>query len=512
MNSLHLVLGDQLSEVISSLEGYNSEQGVILMCEVLEEVTYVKHHKKKIAFIFSAMRHFAEELKQRGYKIAYTKIEDPNNAGTFKGEVERLLENHNINKIIVTHPGEYRLLNDIKNWEAYFGMPVEIRPDTRFLCSTEEFANWVEGRKNLRMEHFYRSMRKKYSILLEDNKPVGGQWNYDAENRKPPKNRLQIPLPYIRPVDAITQTVLEIVAEKFGDHFGDLQPFYFAVTRDHALDALQNFIEQRLHYFGDYQDAMIEDEPWMYHSHLSFYLNNGLLLPLECVRAAEESYIKGLAPLNAVEGFIRQVIGWREYIRGIYWLKMPEYQEQNFLNAHRQLPDFYWTKNTKMNCVQQCISETEKNSYSHHIQRLMITGNLALLLGVNPKYVSEWFLSVYADAYEWVELPNVLGMASFADGGYLASKPYAAGGSYINKMSNYCGNCSYKVSQKNGHDACPFNFLYWDFFDRNRDALKSNYRIGMIYSTFDKMPEGKKQAIRNDSKRFYKDIDSGKIV
>jgi deoxyribodipyrimidine photolyase-related protein len=512
MRSLRLILGDQLSESISSLKEYNSESDTILICEVYDEATYVKHHKKKIAFLFSAMRHFAESLKQKGYEVEYKTLNDPDNAGSLKGEVERLFQISKFDRIIVTHPGEHRVLEDIRGWEGGFGIPVEIREDDRFLCSPYEFSTWAKDRKQLRMEYFYREMRRKYDILMQGNDPIGGHWNYDAENRKPPKVGLDIPSHYVGELDEITQDVLSLVAERFNDHFGDLEPFYFAVTRDEALQVLDQFIEQRLSHFGDYQDAMIQGEPWMYHSHISFYLNCGLLLPLECLQAAERAYHQGKVPLNAVEGFIRQIIGWREYVRGIYWLKMPEYVSENFLQANRQLPDFYWTASTKMNCLRQCISETKQNAYAHHIQRLMILGNFALLAGIDPKYVNEWFLIVYADAYEWVELPNVSGMILFADGGYLASKPYAAGGSYINKMSDYCMSCSYKVTKKNGPDACPFNYLYWDFLDRNRGKLQSNHRIGMMYKTFERMGAEKQKAIRDDSDTFFRKLDNGVIV
>ena len=342
---------------------------------------------------------------------------------------------------------------------------------------------------------------------MQDNNPIGGQWNYDTENRKPPKDGLKIPLPYIGKIDDITQEVMSLVSQRFEDHFGDLEPFYFAVTRADALQVLDQFIEQRLNHFGDYQDAMIQGEAWMYHSHISFYLNCGLLLPLECIHAAEEAYKNGTAPINSVEGFIRQIIGWREYVRGIYWLKMPKYSDENFLDAKRSLPDFYWTGNTKMNCLSQTILETKQNSYAHHIQRLMVLGNFALLAGINPKEVNEWFLIVYADAYEWVELPNVSGMILFADGGYLASKPYAAGGSYINKMSNYCKNCSYKVTKKNGIDACPFNYLYWNFLDHNRVKLAGNQRISMMYKIFDRMDTEKQATIREDSEIFLVSLE-----
>jgi deoxyribodipyrimidine photolyase-related protein len=341
---------------------------------------------------------------------------------------------------------------------------------------------------------------------MDGEEPIGGQWNYDDENRKSPEKGLSIPKPYCNDIDGITRAVIDLVAKRFPDHFGALDPFYFAVTRDQALQVLKIFIDQRLNHFGDYQDAMIEGEPWMYHSHISFYLNCGLLLPLECVKAAEEAYKLGKVPLNAVEGFIRQIIGWREYVRGIYFLKMPEYAKANFFEATRDLPDFYWTANTRMNCLRQCVIETESNAYAHHIQRLMVLGNFALLAGIDPAQVNEWFLTVYADAYEWVELPNVSGMILFADGGYLASKPYAAGGGYINKMSDYCKNCTYKVTKKNGHDACPFNYLYWDFLVRNRDKLRSNHRIGMMYKTYDLMSDDKKKDIREDSVKLFNDI------
>lgn len=512
MTILRLILGDQLSPTLSSLEGCDKIKDIIFMCEVWEEMTYVKHHKKKIAFLFSAMRHFAQELQDRGYRVEYTKLDDTCNAGSLKGDVGRILKHNNIDRIVVTYPSEYRILADIQSWENEFGIPVEIRSDNRFLCAPEEFKIWAKDRKQLRMEYFYREMRNKYGILVDGAEPFGGQWNYDSENRKPPKDGLKIPKPFNNAIDDITRDVIKLVAERFSDHFGDLEPFYFAVTRHQALQALDLFIEQRLSNFGDYQDAMIEGEPWMYHSHISFYLNCGLLLPLECSQAAEIAYHQGKAPLNAVEGFIRQIIGWREYVRGIYWLKMPEYANENFFDAKRCLPDFYWTANTKMNCLRQCILETKQNAYAHHIQRLMVLGNFALIAGIDPKHVNEWFLIVYADAYEWVELPNVSGMILFADGGYLASKPYAAGGNYINKMSDYCKNCSYTVTKKNGPDACPFNYLYWDFLARNRENLQSNHRIGMMYKTYDRMDEDKKQAVRNDSVKFFKQIENGEFV
>lgn len=505
--TLRVILGDQLSRSISSLQGADVAHDVILMVEVWDEATYVKHHKKKIALIFSAMRHFAQALQDEGFTVAYTLLNDPANTGSFTGEVARAVECYGIEHIVVTYPGEHRVLQAIETWQTVTKQTVELREDERFLCSREAFAAWANHRTQLRMEYFYRQMRQDLGILMDGTQPLGGQWNFDAENRKPPKPDLILPQPYTQEPDALTREVLALVEARFADHFGDLHPFPFAVTRSQALPVLRHFIEERLAQFGDYQDAMLEGEAWMFHSHISFYLNLGLLLPLECVQQAQQAYWDGIAPLNAVEGFIRQIVGWREYVRGIYWLNMPQYADHNFFNATRTLPSLYWGAPTNMNCLRQCVQETKANAYAHHIQRLMVLGNFALLAGVDPKQVNEWFLIVYADAFEWVELPNVTGMILFADGGYLASKPYAAGGAYINKMSNYCQNCHYKVSKKNGDQACPFNYLYWDFLSRNRKKLAGNHRLAMMYKTLDRMSPEKKQAITDDSRRFLDALD-----
>ncbi len=505
--TLRLVLGDQLSHDISSLQDANAQNDIILMCEVWDEATYVKHHKKKIAFLFSAMRHFAQELKEKSFAVIYTKLNDDDNTQSFKGEVKRVIEKHNIDKIIVTFPGEYRVWNDMMSWSDDFNCPVEIREDDRFLCSPEEFMEWAQDRKTYRMEYFYREMRKKHNILMDEGKPVGGEWNYDSENRKPPKEGLEVPAPYTAQIDDITQDCIDLVAERFDDHFGDLEPFYFAVTRDQALYALNKFIDERLNNFGTYQDAMVQNEPWMYHSHISFYMNCGLLSPIECIEKAQKAFYDNQAPLNAVEGFIRQILGWREYVRGIYWMKMPDYESENFLDAKRKLPEFFWSGNTQMNCLRQCITETKENAYAHHIQRLMITGNFSLIAGLSPEEVNEWYLIVYADAYQWVELPNVTGMILFADGGLLASKPYSASGAYINRMSDYCKSCKYSVTKKNGEKACPFNYLYWNFLIENKDKLEKNPRLGMPYNTLKKIDDEKLQAIKDDSKRFFKNIE-----
>jgi len=505
--ALRLVLGDQLSEGLSSLSDLELQADVVLMAEVIEEVTYVKHHKRKVAFLFSAMRHFAEALRARGVTVDYVRLDDPENSGSFSGEVARAASRHQVDRLVVTEPGEHRVLQAMRDWQSELGIPVEIRGDDRFLCPPEIFADWAEGRKQLRMDFFYREMRRRHDVLMENGEPVGGKWNYDADNREPPDLSLVVPKPLNFPTDQITSDVLALVEERCADHFGDLADFGFAVTRAQALEVLDHFIAERLPLFGTYQDAMIEDEPWMYHSHIGFYLNAGLILPIEAVRAAEAAWATGHAPLNAVEGFIRQILGWREFIRGIYWLKMPDYASMNFLEASRDLPSFYWTGATEMNCMRQSIDQTRRYAYAHHIQRLMVLGNFALLAGLDPRQVNEWYLVVYADAYEWVELPNVSGMVLFADGGYLASKPYAAGGAYISRMSNYCANCSYRVAKKTGEGACPFNYLYWDFLIRNRERLGGNARLGMMYKSLDRMAPDRVETIRGDAAGFLATLD-----
>lgn len=505
---LVLILGDQLSENISSLHDFDKNHDIILMCEVWDEATYVPHHKKKIAFLFSAMRHFAARLISKGFNVRYVKLDDEENSGSFSGEVHHAIQIYKPDQLVVTFPGEFRVLEGINQWSQLYRLPVDIREDSRFLCSPDEFRQWAESRKSLRMEFFYREMRVKYDILMKDKNPVGGEWNYDSENRKfPAAESLFIPRPHITKPDEITLEVITLVENRFASHFGDLYPFYFAVTREDALHVLDKFILERLKNFGDYQDAMVEGQPWMYHSHISFYINCGLLGPLETIRRAEQAYSEGIAPLNAVEGFIRQIIGWREYVRGVYWLKMPEYADQNFFEANRKLPALFWGAPTKMNCLKQCVAETKENAYAHHIQRLMVLGNFALIAGLDPKEVNEWYLLVYADAYEWVELPNVTGMILFADGGYLGSKPYASTGAYINKMSDYCDGCSYSVTTKTGEKACPFNYLYWDFMIRNERKLKGNPRLGFTYKNLLAMSVQQKKMITSDAEVFLSNID-----
>lgn len=507
MGTLRLVLGDQLSPEISSLKDADKSADVILLAEVREEATYVRHHKKKIAFLFAAMRHFAEELTASGYRVRYIRLDDPGNQGSLRAEAARALEEvPGLNKLVATKPGEWRLLQDMEQWAALLPVPVELRDDTRFIVSPAEFNAWASGRKQLRMEYFYREVRRKTGLLMDGDQPEGGQWNYDTENRKRLPRSMATPPRFLPEADALTRKVMALVAERFPDHFGDLEPWVFATTRAGAEQARDHFLSEILPGFGDWQDAMARGEPWMWHSLLSVYLNSGLLDPLDVCRRAEAEWKAGRAPLNAVEGFIRQIIGWREYVRGIYWLKMPGYAEMNALDAHHPLPEFYWTGETRMRCMAEAIGQTKRYAYAHHIQRLMITGNFALLAGLSPAQVNEWYLLVYADAYEWVELPNTHGMALHADGGLMASKPYAASGNYISKMSDYCEGCSYDVKRRTGEKACPFNFLYWDFVDRHEARFRNNPRMAVICKSLNRMSVSERAEIRAEAAGFLREI------
>jgi deoxyribodipyrimidine photolyase-related protein len=506
MRALRFILGDQLSHGIASLRGLDPDRDVVLMVEVQDEATYVRHHKQKIAFLFSAMRHFAAELRERGITVDYVRLDARGNTQSFTGELARAVKRHAPDRVVVTEPGEWRVWQMMQDWSDRLDLPVDIRDDDRFLCSRAEFDAWANGRKALRMEFFYRDMRRKTGMLMRGTEPEGGRWNFDPENRKPLPAKARPPDRLGFTPDAITRAVLELVGERFGDHFGALQPFRWAVTRAQALAALTHFITDCLPVFGDYQDAMRSGEDFLYHGLISPYLNCGLLHPREVCDAAIAAYEAGAAPLNAVEGFVRQILGWREFVRGIYWREMPGYARSNHLRAHRRLPRFYWTGETDMNCLAECIRSTREHAYAHHIQRLMVLGNFALLAGIAPREIEEWFLIVYADAYEWVELPNVHGMAMHADGGILGSKPYAASGAYINRQSDYCARCGYSPTAKEGETACPFNSLYWNFLIENEEALSRNPRLAMPYRTLRRMDPGKRAQIVTDSGRFLEGL------
>jgi deoxyribodipyrimidine photolyase-related protein len=500
--ALRVVLGDQLTPGLSALEGLDPAQDRVLMMEVMAECTYVPHHPQKIILILSAMRHFARALEARGVAVDYIRLDDPANTQSFAGEVARAVARHRPQRIIATYPGEWRVLQDMEAWEKALGLPVEIRSDDRFICDLPRFRAWAKGRKQYRMEFFYREMRRETGLLMEGDEPAGGAWNYDAENRASLPAGVTLPAaPRFAP-DEITREVIALVSTHFGTHFGAAEGFAWPVTARDAEAALAAFIRDRLPRFGDYQDAMAAGQPFLFHSLISTSLNIGLLDPLAICRAAEQAWRDGKAPLNAVEGFIRQIIGWREYVRGLYWLLMPGYAEGNALSAKRPLPAFYWGAETSMRCMSQAVGQTRDHAYAHHIQRLMITGNFALIAGLDPAEVNRWYLAVYADAFDWVELPNTQGMALYADGGVMASKPYAASAAYINRMGDYCRGCAHDAKDAVGPRACPFNFLYWDFIARHAEDFARNPRMAMPVMGLRKLKPEKLAAMRAKAQAF----------
>ncbi len=505
---LVLVLGDQLSQSLTALQKTDKGSDVVVMAEVADEASYVPHHPKKIAFTFAAMRKFAARLRDDGWTVAYTRLDDPENTGSITGELLRRVQEFDAVGVVYTEPGEWRLIN------ALGEMPIKTHslPDRRFIASHDDFDTWAEGRKQLRMEYFYREMRRKTGLLMDGDKPEGGKWNYDHDNRKPAPDEVHFSGPMQFAPDEITQDVLDLVAERFGDNFGDLEPFWFATDTGQARQHLAHWLKGGLPRFGDFQDAMLNDNRFLYHAVVGLYINAGLLDPLEVCHAVEDAYRAGDVPLNAAEGFIRQIIGWREYVRGIYFREGPDYVTRNALGATRDLPPVYWGGETKMNCMAKAVSQTKAEAYAHHIQRLMVTGNFALLAGIDPAQVHEWYLAVYADAYEWVEAPNTIGMSQFADDGIIASKPYISSGNYIHKMSDHCGSCRYRVQDKTGEKACPFNLLYWHFLDRHRDRFSGNPRMGNMYRVWDRMDEARRETVLSEADDFLKRLEAGEPV
>ncbi len=504
---LILVLGDQLAVNVAALRAARPGD-VVVMAEVMAEGSYVPHHPQKIALILSAMRHFAEDLIGQGAKVAYSRLDDPANSQSIPGELIRRAAEFGAKEVITTAPGDWRL----RQLLAECPIPVTQLPDDRFLCSEAEFAGWAEGRKQFRMEWFYREMRRKTGLMMEGDKPAGGQWNFDHDNRKPAKADLFRPRPPRFAPDAVTDEVLALVEARFPAHFGAVRPFGWGVTRADALVALDHFATHALPTFGDEQDAMLAGDPTLSHALISPYLNIGLLSPLEICQRVEAEWCAGRAPINAAEGFIRQIIGWREFIRGIWSLEGPGYLTRNALGHDRPLPPLYWGGKTRMNCLSHAVGQTRDLAYAHHIQRLMVTGNFALLAGVDPAAVHEWYLAVYADAFEWVEAPNTLGMSQFADGGVVGSKPYVSSGAYIDRMSDYCGGCHYKVKEKTGDKACPFNLLYWHFLTRHRARFETNPRMAQMYRTWDKMEPGHKDRVLGNAEGFLARLDAGDVV
>lgn len=497
LRNLVVVLGDQLDPDSLALQDFNPRTDRVWMAEVSEEATHVWSHKARIAMFLSAMRHFRQELESAGRPTTYHRL-GQHTHGSLSQALSADIVKLQPKCIVMLQAGDYRVQHEIEAVARRQQVLLDIRPDTHFLCSLEEFNSWAGARKQLRLESFYREMRKRTGILMRGDKPLGGQWNYDKENRHRFDRQgpgLLPPWPAYAP-DAITSHVIKDVTKHFPKHPGSLVHFDWPVTRADAQHALQDFIEHRLAAFGPYQDALWTDEPFLYHSGLSAALNLKLLKPREVIDAALDALRRKQAPINSVEGFVRQILGWREYIRGIYWREMPDYLESNALDANEPLPSFYWTGDTDMECLRLSIGQTLDYGYAHHIQRLMITGLYALLLGVQPRQVHEWYLAIYVDAVEWVEAPNTLGMSQYADGGLLASKPYVATGKYIKRMSNYCNHCCYNPDKATGDDACPFTTLYWDFLQRHEARFAKHPRTALQWRNLERLSKDDKKAIR----------------
>ena len=496
---LILVLGDQLDLKSAALNDFNPDVDIVWMAEVSDESTKVWTSKPRIAVFIAAMRHFRDALKARGWKVDYREMGVHSSlAAALKSSCQKWKPK----SLVMVHAGEWAVQQEIEAAAVELNLPLDVREDLHFFCTRGDFANHVDGRKQLRMEFFYREMRQKTGVLMAEGKPIGGQWNFDHDNRGSfGKNGpgLRVPPRRFMP-DLVTREVIEMVKGRFQKHPGSLDDFDWPVTADEARKALHDFIQHRLSEFGQYQDAMWTKEPWLYHSRLSAAMNLKLLDPREVIAAAEKAYHAGHAPLASVEGFIRQILGWREYVRGVYWLHMPDYVERNAMQAHEPLPPFYWSGETDMNCLRDALAQTLRYGYAHHIQRLMVTGLFALLYGVDPRKVHEWYLAVYVDAVEWVELPNTLGMSQYADGGVMASKPYVASGKYIQRMSNSCAGCRFDPAQSTGPKACPFTTLYWDYLLQHEPALKKNQRMSMQLKNLARLDDSQRKAIQNQAR------------
>ena len=483
MRNYLLVLGDQLDRDSAAFDGFDATQDAVWMAEVEEEATYLKQHKLRIAYFFACMRQFRDELREQGREVHYHQLSADRSADrgrSFREVLRQDVERHRPERLIVVRPGDHRVLTDLREEADALGLPLEVREDRHFFCSPEEFDAWADGRPGgLLLETFYRRMRAKHDVLMDGDEPEGGTWNLDRENRESfPKSGPDSPSrPHRFAPDGTTEGAIALVAERFGDHPGSLERFTLPTTRTQALTMLRDFVARQLPLFGKYEDAMWSDETFLYHSRLSAPLNLKLLSPRDCVERAVAAYEAGGAPLNSVEGFVRQILGWREFVRGVYWRFMPEYAERNALDARGSLPDFYWTGETDMACVAGAMRSVVDHGYTHHIQRLMVLGNLALNLGTHPYKFHEWHVEMYLDSVDWASLPNTLGMSQYGDGGVVGTKPYCASGNYISKMSNYCSGCRFDPKASTGGDACPQTVFYWDFLARNENRFDGNHRM-----------------------------------
>ena len=485
---IRLILGDQLNKNHTWFTELNNEVCYV-MFEMRQETDYVKHHIQKVVAFFAAMRNFARQLEEDAHNVLYYTIDDPNNTHDLQKNIEKVIKLFGAKSFAYQLPDEYRLDEQLKKITANLKIPTKAVDTDHFLTTRKELAEFYNGKKSLVMEFFYRYMRKKHQYLMVDNQPEGGSWNYDKFNRNTWKGGT-IPPPYQPDATLAKEIYPQVIAAGITTigTFNENE-FLFATTRNESLKQLDYFCDHLLQDFGTYQDAMHQDETNLFHARISFSLNVKLIDPTEVIERAIAAYRKREAHINLsqIEGFVRQILGWREYIRGLYWKEMPQYKQKNELNNFGKLPAFYWTGNTKMNCLKTSIKNSLDHAYAHHIQRLMITGNFALLLQTHPDEVDDWYLGIYADAVEWVQLPNTRGMSQYADGGILATKPYVSSGSYVNKMSNYCKGCVYDKKQRVGENACPFNSLYWNFLDDKRAELKGNNRMGMMYNLLGKI-------------------------
>lgn len=476
------VLGTQLSTEQAALKSCanHKEETPVIMIESQKYAAQRRYHQKKLVLVWSAMRHFAATLQNEGWLVTYRVATD------FVTPLRDWVEDNEISELRVMTPSDRAFRSFIHNLDL--DCQVSFLPDNHFLWSTEDFQQWIDNRKRILMEDFYRQGRKQFNVLMADNQPVGGNWNYDQENRKPPKKNLAVPSPLNFPPDPLTQEVIEEVKSLSFPTYGEIENFDWGVTREQAQQVLSYFIEEDLPNFGTYQDAMVTGEKTLWHSLLSPYLNLGLLSPEEVIHAVENAYYENYLPLNSVEGLIRQILGWREFLHGIYHWADANYGERNWFNHQQPLPDFFWdSTQTDMNCLKQVLQQVESTGYAHHIQRLMVLSNFALIVGVSPQELKEWFHAVFIDAYDWVMETNVIGMGQFADGGVFASKPYASSANYINKMSDYCENCCYHPRRRSQNQACPFNFFYWDFIARHREQLQSLGRMNLVLANLRKI-------------------------
>lgn len=509
MNKLRLILGDQLNQNHS---WFNEVDGktTYLMAEMRQETDYVKHHIQKVVAFFSAMRSFKEDLSDKGHKFIYLTITDAENPQDLKRIIEKYVAQTEAKQFEYQLPDEYRLDQQLKSIIKKLNIETNAVDTEHFYTTRNQLEDFYKGKKQMVMESFYRMMRKEHAIMMVNDQPEGGKWNFDQSNRK--KWTGSPAIPHERGFRKNVTVLLEEIKSANVTTFGTIEAesFNWPVTRTDCLSVLRYFCKELLVHFGDYQDALHTEEKYLFHSRLSFAMNSKILSPKEVIDKVLDHYYehKNEIDISQVEGFIRQILGWREYMRGIYWKEMPDYAKLNKLGNTNTLPDFFWTGNTKMNCLKHAIGQSLDSAYAHHIQRLMIIGNYALLTQIDPAEVDQWYLGVYIDAIEWVEITNTRGMSQFADGGIVATKPYVSSANYINKMGNYCSTCTYSHTKKTGENACPFNALYWNFLDEKKEHFKDNHRMNMMMSLLEKKDSAELKALKQRAKDVIENADA----